>query len=231
MVADDVLQGFKTRLAEAFDDAQVASGRARLTAVAKRYDVSRESARKWLKGEGLPDTKRLVEIADDLNRHVQYLLDGQGPKYLRVPENSESYVLQNLGTVQLNQIAVRGDVRAGFGHFYAEGEPGYGDWYVHMVAHDERAFALRVRGGSMGERIRDGDAIVIEPSAPPIVGEDVLIETFDGQLIVKTLVWRRNGELAVDAIDTGRRWVFREDELAHIYAVTAVLPASRIKHR
>jgi len=82
---------FAERFSEALDVAGVPAGRGRLRAVATMFGVSRESARKWLAGEALPETTRITEIANRLDVNGEWLLTGRGAIHggeAQPPENT-----------------------------------------------------------------------------------------------------------------------------------------------
>ncbi len=71
---------FAARLNLALDEFGVPpKGKGRQTVVAKMFDVSQKGARKWLEGEGMPDTTKIPEIARRLGVRADWLLTGQGP--------------------------------------------------------------------------------------------------------------------------------------------------------
>lgn len=76
----DSARAFADRLNLALDKARVPQkGSGRQKHVAQMFGVSEKGARKWLEGEGWPDTKRIPEIAAALNVFGEWLLTGQGP--------------------------------------------------------------------------------------------------------------------------------------------------------
>ena len=56
-------EDFAQRLRHALDYSGFAKGRARIGALAIQYNVSRETARKWLAGLSLPELQRMIDIA------------------------------------------------------------------------------------------------------------------------------------------------------------------------
>lgn len=91
---------FANRLNYALDKAGIPrKGKGRQLQIAEFFEVSQESARKWLEGKSFPDTKRIFDIAQQLQVNPQWLLFGIGnisnevpneladgpPGWLRVP--------------------------------------------------------------------------------------------------------------------------------------------------
>jgi len=73
---------FADRLQQACDEAGVPGGRHRVTAVANRFGVARETARLWFAGRILPELPRLIEIAAEYHCSLDWLAMGrtQPPK-------------------------------------------------------------------------------------------------------------------------------------------------------
>lgn len=69
---------FADRLRRACDEAGVPGGRQRVTAVATRFGVARETARLWFAGRALPELTRLIEIAEELGCSLDWLALGRG---------------------------------------------------------------------------------------------------------------------------------------------------------
>jgi transcriptional regulator with XRE-family HTH domain len=82
---------FAERLRLALDRIDFAPGRARTGALADRYAVSRETARKWLTGLALPELARIVELAKDFDTSFEWLATGRGQVQLRINESPPVY--------------------------------------------------------------------------------------------------------------------------------------------
>jgi len=70
---------FAKRLHQAWDYAGIATGRHRVTALADRFEVSRESARKWSLGHSIPATERLRAMAVQTGVAFEWISTGRGP--------------------------------------------------------------------------------------------------------------------------------------------------------
>lgn len=80
----DPKEEFSRRLNEVLDRAGFpAKGKGRQEALAKRYGVSQNGARKWLEAESIPKSTRLAEMAVDLGVTTEYLLTGRGDVYFK----------------------------------------------------------------------------------------------------------------------------------------------------
>jgi hypothetical protein len=69
---------FARRLHQALDYAGFTKGRSRTGALAAHYAVSRETARKWLGGFGLPELERMIVIATENGVSFEWLATGRG---------------------------------------------------------------------------------------------------------------------------------------------------------
>ncbi|MDW2981443.1 MAG: helix-turn-helix domain-containing protein [Rhodanobacter sp.] len=82
---------FASRLRKALDRTDFVPGRGRTSALAARYAVSRETARKWLTGLALPELPRIIELAKDFDVSLEWLATGRGPIAPGVGETSALY--------------------------------------------------------------------------------------------------------------------------------------------
>jgi len=73
---------FADRLRQMLDRARFEEGRGRTGALADRYAVSRETARKWLAGLALPELARIIELAKDFDASFEWLATGRGQVHL-----------------------------------------------------------------------------------------------------------------------------------------------------
>lgn len=80
MLQTDVKTDFARRLHDVCDDLGLLPGRGRQTALAKRFGLTPNAARKWLLGIGMPELDKAIEIANAARVNVLWLLQGAGPK-------------------------------------------------------------------------------------------------------------------------------------------------------
>jgi len=73
-----------------------------------------------------------------------------------------------------------------------EAPVGFGDGFVLYSTRDSEAYALRCRGDSMEPRIKDGEFVVVEPNYSAMPGDEVLVKTTDGRVMVKVLLYVRD---------------------------------------
>lgn len=192
----------------------------------KAVGISRAAISLWESG----DTKNLKGA--NLLKAARAL--GVSPDWLETGKGEMAPALQEVPVPALSQIPIVGTTQAGpDAHWEELGFPvGYGDEYVDMPRHGPNTYALRVRGGSMGQRIRDGEAVVVTPERKPMASDEVVVKTKDGQVMVKELAYWRAGDLALDSIgDAYPRIVLHENDIEFIHVVIGIVPVSSIKHR
>ena len=78
---EEEIRAFSDRLNQLLDARGFAAkGKGRQVELAKRYDLTQKGVRKWVEGEGLPETARMMQIARDLQCNFQWLAQGTGPR-------------------------------------------------------------------------------------------------------------------------------------------------------
>ena len=70
---------FAKRLGQAWDYGGIPTGRQRVGALCERFEVSRESARKWVLGHSIPAAERLRSVAVQTGVAIEWLSTGRGP--------------------------------------------------------------------------------------------------------------------------------------------------------
>ncbi len=87
-------------------------------------------------------------------------------------------------------VPLIGFAQAGAGGYFDDGGFPAGEGWDHIgfpALNDEHAYALEVTGQSMEPAYRDGDIIVVSPSAPVRRGDRVVVRTRDGEVMAKAL--------------------------------------------
>lgn len=159
---------------------------------------------------------RHIETALHLARgtldHPRSLGDSATPEYnaRRVPV---------LGTAQLGED--------GF-HYALDYPVGHGDGFIDYPTADKNAYALRVKGDSMRPRIKHGEFVLIEPDTAPQAGEEVLVRTTDGRVMVKVLDFRRDGVVQLSSVNEAHRPItLDEKDIERLHYVAAIVKPSR----
>jgi phage repressor protein C with HTH and peptisase S24 domain len=97
---------------------------------------------------------------------------------------------QNAGGPAARAVPLIGLAEAGAGGYFDDGGfPAGAGWdeFAFPAVNDERAYALEISGGSMEPAYRDGDVIVVSPSAPVRRGDRVVVRTRSGEVMAKEL--------------------------------------------
>lgn len=95
-------EGFARRLHQALDHVGFDRGRSRTGKLANHYDVSRETARKWLSGLAMPEFDRMIALADHANVYLEWLATGRGEmtgSNLRVRETALPYLDREMAQI------------------------------------------------------------------------------------------------------------------------------------
>lgn len=87
-------------------------------------------------------------------------------------------------------IPLIGFAEAGAGGFFDDSGLPQGDGWDEVQfpdISDERVYALEINGDSMLPLYRDGDTIIVSPTAPVRRGDRVVVRTVDGEVMAKEL--------------------------------------------
>ncbi|MBK8082362.1 MAG: helix-turn-helix transcriptional regulator [Devosia sp.] len=154
-----------------------ASGLARLagldaTAFNKSKRVSKDGRERW------PSTESIAKVLEATGESFDAFLSGGGA-YLQLPSLLPRPSVPLLGLAQ-----------AGSGGFFdSAGFPAGQGWdeVPLPLAAEDGSYALEVTGDSMLPLYRDGDIIVVSPTAQVRRGDRVVVRTRDGEVLVKIL--------------------------------------------
>jgi len=116
----------------------------------------------------------------------------------------------------LRPVPLLGFAQAGAGGFFDDGGFPAGQGWDEIAfpgLADESAYALEVSGDSMLPLYRDGDVIIVSPSARVRRGDRVVVKTRDGEVMAKVLKRKTQSaiELASFNPDHGERTVALHD--------------------
>src|SRR5579884_4002605 len=87
-------------------------------------------------------------------------------------------------------VPLIGFAEAGAGGYFDDGGfPVGGGWEAipFPALNDEHAYALEISGDDFKPAYRDGDILIVSPSAPVRRGDRVVVKTRDGEVMVKEL--------------------------------------------
>lgn len=107
------------------------------------------------------------------------------------------FIEETARTVQ--SVPLIGFAEAGAGGYFDDGGFPVGKGWDEVglpSVKDEHAYALKISGDSMKPAYRNGDVIVVSPSAPVRKGDRVVVKTTNGEVMVKEL--RRRTQKVVE---------------------------------
>ena len=102
-------------------------------------------------------------------------------------------------------VPLLGFAEAGSGGYFDDGgfPAGEGwDAIAFPAVSDEHAYALEVSGQSMEPAYRDGDVILVSPSAPIRRGDRVVVKTKSGEVMAKELKRRTAKSIELRSLNT-----------------------------
>jgi phage repressor protein C with HTH and peptisase S24 domain len=148
-----------------------------------------------------------------------------------VGEGKPDYVGMEV-PVDVRDIPIVGTTQAGPDATWFElGYPsGFGEASVLMVAPHPSCYALRDVGDSMAPVIQEGQAVVCDPEAEPVPGEEVVVRLVDGQVMVKVFLSSQGGRVTLDSVNQQyKRLVIALDQIEILHPVIAVVRPSAIR--
>lgn len=101
-------------------------------------------------------------------------------------------------------VPVIGLAEAGAGGFFDDGGFPVGKGWDEIpfpAVNDEHAYALEISGDSMLPAYRDGDVIIVSPSAPIRRGDRVVVKTKDGEVMAKELKRRTSKSVELRSLN------------------------------
>ncbi|MCP3017512.1 S24 family peptidase [Cupriavidus basilensis] len=193
-------------------------------------------ARGWLE----PGTPKLqlhhaVKLQEAYGYSPAWLINGVGtPKLsnLQEAELDEPSLPFDIVTIPPNsfrRIPVVGMAQLGDnGHFSDIEYPvGHGDGFVTFITSDPDAYALRCNGDSMRPRVKHNEFVVIEPNRSVANGDEVLVKSQDGRVMVKELAYERDGVVSLSSVNE-RHGMLRipREQIERLHYVAGIVKAS-----
>jgi phage repressor protein C with HTH and peptisase S24 domain len=191
--------------------------------------VSANAVSKWI---------RLGQISTERAGKVSVALDLSLDRLLAFAKKDEIIANEEVSGVAFDpgpsvflrgKTPVVGSAQLGDGGYWAELEypAGYGDGYVKFTSSDENAYALRCRGESMRPRIKDGEFVIVEPSHPCHNGDEVLIQSKDGRVMVKELLYIRDGTVYLGSVNESHGKIsLKQEEIVTMHFVSCIAKSS-----
>lgn len=163
--------------------------------------VGVETAALWLGGIG-PDISlpQAVAIQNTYGVNSVWLLKGKGEPGVAV-RYADAY--EPITDLKWRGAPVVGFAQLGDNGYWADIEypVGYGDGFVACPTEDKDAYALRCVGDSMRPRIKDREFVVVEPNHEIEPGDEVLVKSKDGRVMVKEFLYERAGRVHLISVN------------------------------
>jgi len=97
--------------------------------------------------------------------------------------------------LMLHTVPVLGNTQLGHSGYWSEMQypVGSGDGFLRWPSCDRDVYALKCVGDSMMPRIKEGEFVIVEPNQNFHPGDEVLVVTRSGEVMVKTFLFKRDG--------------------------------------
>lgn len=194
-------------------------------AFAARTQIPLERVEAWLKGTSIT-VEDAVAIQNTLGYNSTWVLARVGKKKAEIQHNDE-YRPKSLG--QRKALAVVGMAQLGDNGFWADIEypVGHGDGYIDWPTTDPDAYAIECSGDSMRPRIKHGEFVIVEPNHPIQPGEEVLVKSKDGRVMVKELAYKAAGRYTLLSVnETHGKITLAEEDIDKIHYVAGIAKKS-----
>jgi phage repressor protein C with HTH and peptisase S24 domain len=115
-------------------------------------------------------------------------------------------LIEQSGGAATRAVPLLGFADAGDGGYFDDGGFPAGEGWDEIAfpsVNDEHAYALEVSGQSMEPAYRDGDIILVSPSAPVRRGDRVVVKTRDGEVMAKELKRRTAKTIELKSLNAG----------------------------
>lgn len=167
-----------------------------------------------------------TKLQDALGYNAVWITQGVGNTKAAIPHGDDfnPIPLPPIKKIPVVAMAQLGDN----GHFCEMEYPvGHGDGYLHFFSSDPNAYGIRCVGDSMEPRIKDGEFVVIEPGHVVESGDEVLVKSNDGRVMVKTLAYKRGGAAHLLSVNMTHATVkIPLEQIQHMHFVAAIVKAS-----
>lgn len=186
-------------------------------AFADRLKIPAARVEAWLQNGGA-SVEDAVAIQNEFGYSVAWILAGIGDKksIAHVPEEQSSAPEVDPRTLSAysreyrpepvgkwRRLAVVGMAQLGDNGFWADIEyaVGHGDGYVDWPTTDPDAYALQCEGESMLPRIRPGEFVIVEPNQAVQPGDEVMVRSTDGRVMVKEFLYKAGGRCHLASVN------------------------------
>lgn len=149
--------------------------------------------------ERWPSTESIAKILRCTNTNVQDFMGSLG----QIDEPAANDNL-NYRDVTQRSVPLIGFAQAGAGGYFDDGGFPVGQGWEEIAPPGnvtENSYALKVSGDSMMPLYREGDIIVVDPSASVRRGDRVVVKTTEGEVLAKTLEKKTSKQLELKSLN------------------------------
>ena len=117
-------------------------------------------------------------------------------------------LLSETGKAPVSHVPLIGFAQAGTGGYFDDAGFPVGKGWEEIAfpsVTDEHAYALEISGDSMKPAYRDGDIIIVAPSAPVRRGDRVVAKTRSGEVMVKELRRKTSKSVELKSLNSEHR--------------------------
>ncbi|CDY77976.1 Phage repressor [Caballeronia glathei] len=194
--------------------------------LANHAGVTKGTVNQWLTGQ-IKSIKLeyAVGIQNALGYNAVWIVMGQGKKTAPKADNDE-IVWDPQPVPPGRPIPVLGMAQLGDDGYWADIEypVGHGDGFIDFPSTDKDAYALKCVGDSMRPRIKDGEFVVIEPNRPVEPGDEVLVKSEDGRVMVKEFAYSRAGRIHLLSTNAAHATIaIPKEQIAKMHFVGAIV--------
>lgn len=212
-----MVEEYGDRLKKAMDAAGVSTSQ-----LARDIDISYQAVKKALSG-GAFGSDNNIKAAKRLGVYSEWLATGKGPRVAPAPSAEPHAIYETKSPFP--GLPVVGTAKLGDEGNFCELEypVGHGDGWVDWPSRDPNAYAVRCKGDSMKPRIKHGEFVVVEPNRAVVAGDEVLVKSKDGRVMVKQLAYIREGLVYLDSVNEAYpRFSIAQDEIELLHYVAGI---------
>lgn len=180
---------------------------------ARRMGVMPAYVSNWRR-RGIP-SDRLPRAADILGTTVDTLLG-----------RIEDMPKDGIPLLLTGRVPVIGYAKLGDDGFFADfSRADSPEGYLPIPSKDPQAYALRCEGTSMMPRIQPGEFVIAEPSVEANPGDEVVVQATDGRVMVKRLLYWRDGDLYLGSINESHpNIMIPAEKIQAVHPVLTIVP-------
>ncbi|WP_198045318.1 S24 family peptidase [Cupriavidus taiwanensis] len=204
--------------------------------VAELLGVETAVVRAWLEPDG--DKLQLhhaIKLQEAFGYNPAWLINGKGNPRLtnrlesEPDEPSLPFDIVHIPPNSYRRIPVVGMAQLGDnGHFSDIEYPvGHGDGFLVFPTMDPDAYGLRCNGDSMRPRVKHNEFVVVEPNHAVTNGDEVLVKSQDGRVMVKELAYVRDGVVHLSSVNERHGMVrIPQDQIERLQYVAGIVKSS-----